>query len=260
MARRRLLNLVALSAVALAPVAVWTVRNAVVLHVFRPLVTTEATEVNEPAYRGFEQWSRTWLASYRGVEDFLNNAPGDVLDPFALPAWAFDGSRQRRQTLALIDEYNRTTEFSPSLDARFAALARERVHAHPVRSLLVLPLARGVSLWFSPRVEFLPIDDHWWPPRIWWQNDPHDFSFTLLWMGLNLLFIGLGVWGWWAMRPDEWHFWLLFLISRTAMLAFLGTCEPRYTLEAYPILLVWGACALAVRRSRGEEQWARAVG
>lgn len=249
-AGQRLRNLVVLGAVALAPVALWTVRNAIVLHVFRPLVTTEATEVGEPEYRGFEQWSRTWLASYRGVEDFLANAPGDPLDASTLPAWAFDSARQRQQTLALINEYNRTDQFTPSLDARFAALARERRQAHPLRSLLRLPLARAASLWFSPRLEFMPMDDHWWPPRVWWQNDPHDFSFTTLWMGLNLLVIGLGVWGLAVGRPGEWRFWLLFLLARTAMLAFLGTCEPRYTLETYPLLLVWGACALAgVRRS-----------
>ena len=247
----RLRNLVVLGGVALAPVALWTVRNAVALHIFRPLVTTEATEVGEPEYRGFEAWSRTWLASFRGVEDILNSVPGESLDPSRLPARAFDNAQQRQQTLALIGEYNRTDQVTPLLDARFAALARERGYVHPLRTLLALPLARAASLWLSPRLEFLPIDDHWWPPRVYWRNDPRDFSFTVLWIGLNLSFLGLGIWGLVEAAPAEWPFWLLFLLARTAMLAFLGTCEPRYTLETYPILLVWGASALArLRRER----------
>lgn len=255
--RPALIALVLLYAIALAPVAIWTARNWTVLHVFRPLVTVDATEVGELEYPGFDRWTKTWLAGYRGVEDFLDNAPGEPLDPAALPPWALGHGPERAQTLALIAAYNRSDDFTAALDAQFARLAAERIRRHPARYYLALPAARMASLWLSPRIEFLPVDDHWWPPAGPWENDARDFLVTCAYLGLNLVLLGLGVVGLGTAKP-RYAWWLGGLIvARTVLLSAYPSCEPRYTLELYPVVLAWGAWALAALHDRTQAALSR---
>jgi hypothetical protein len=228
-----------LCVISLAPVAGWTIRNAYRLHVFRPLVTSQATEVGEVSYSGFARWVKTWLAGFRGVEDITNNVPGDQIDPQLLPARAFDGDRAR--TLSLIDEYNRQNTITPGLDAQFAQLAVEHIRIHPLRYYVLLPASRMFSMWFSPRIEVLPLQDEWWPPSRWWQNDPHDFLFTSAYLCLNAGFILLAVWGALRYRPRWLILLLIFVTVRTLFLSTYESCEPRYTLELYPVVLALGA-------------------
>lgn len=234
-----------IAALALAPLAAWTARNWRAWHVFRPLVTADATEVGEPEFRGFDHWTLTWLADYHGVEDFLDNAPEGPLDPAALPAWAFGAPAQRAETLRLLAAANRGRGLTPSLDAQFAALAAVRLRRHPVRTLVALPLARMTSLWFSPRIEILPFDDHWWPPSEHWNDDPRDFLITLGALGLNAALLALGLWGWAARRLRYAAPLAALIVARTVLLSAYPSCEPRYTLEVLPLVLVWAAWAFA---------------
>jgi hypothetical protein len=46
---------------------------------------------------------------------------------------------------------------------------------------------------------------------------------------------------------------LLFVLLRSAFLGTLENPEPRYTLEMYPVLIIFAAAALAWRRPQIEE-------
>ena len=69
---------------------------------------------------------------------------------------------QRQQTLQLLAEYNEQLHMAPDLDARFAALASERIHTAPWRYYVWLPIVRIADMWLRPRTETLPSDSRWW--------------------------------------------------------------------------------------------------
>ncbi|PYX53140.1 MAG: hypothetical protein DMG76_26775 [Acidobacteria bacterium] len=71
---------------------------------------------------------------------------------------AFDSEPQRQQTSDLFADYNRDHDITPELDARFAALAAERIHAAPIRYYVWLPTLRIVDMWLRPRTELCPSD------------------------------------------------------------------------------------------------------
>ena len=160
---------------------------------------------------------------------------------------AFDSPDQREQTTQLLADYNDTQHVTPDLDARFAALAAERVHHSRLRYYVGLPLLRIADMWLRPRTETLPSDTRWWE----FDDDPK-------WLAL-------------AMRPGDYqscymsarrslglvrgrfapHLGLLltFVILRSLFLGTLENPEPRYTLECYPVLIVLAA-ALFQRKGR----------
>lgn len=241
-------RLIVLYAIALLPVGIWTVRNWVELRVFRPLVTAEATEVGEAQHPGFDRWAKTWLAGYRGVENVLDNVPDGPIEVAALPPRALGQGAARARTLSLIAAYNRNFELTPALDAQFGRLAAERIHRRPARYYLLLPLSRMISLWFSPRVEILPVDDRWWPPAGPWQNDRRDFLFTVGYLLLNAAYLLLALYGLFKARPRFLALLAGLVAARTVALGAYISCEPRYVLELYPLVLVWAAWGAATLR------------
>jgi hypothetical protein len=244
---RPLGSLLVMGSIALAPLVAWTIRNAVVLHVFQPLVSPSALEIWEPSYSGFTRWSKTWLAGFRGVEDVTSNVPDGPIDPTLLPPRAFDNPAERAAALGLIAQYNDNGyQVTPQLNRAFDELAQRRIRAHPLRYYLLLPLARALSAWFSPRVEALPIDDHWWPPLQWFQESVPAFLFTALYLVLNAACIGLAVWAMVRWRPPYLGMIGAWLAARTAIVAAYESCEPRYTLEAYPLVLALAALAICL--------------
>ncbi len=76
--------------------------------------------------------------------------PGDPIDPADLPAARLRLAAQREQTLALLDEYNRTIRSLRSLDSRFAALAASA--STPILSAITLRfrLLRIADMLFRP--------------------------------------------------------------------------------------------------------------
>src|SRR5207253_2545757 len=79
-----------------------------------------------------------------------------------LPLRAFDSEEQRQWTFDLLSEYNQELHISAELDARFAALAEQRIHAAPARFYFWLPGLRIVDMWLRPRTELLAVDPRWW--------------------------------------------------------------------------------------------------
>ncbi len=151
-----------------------------------------------------------------------------------MPQRAFDSQPQREQTAALVADYNQSHEMTAELDARFAALAADRVRAAPIRYYVWLPALRITDMWLRPRTELFPSDPRWWE-----FNDDGRWLAVSLGFGLiNLFYVGLAAAG--ALRGREFFgigLLVLFLLTRSLFLGTLENPEPRYTLECYPVVI-----------------------
>jgi 4-amino-4-deoxy-L-arabinose transferase-like glycosyltransferase len=229
----------------LAPLVPWTVRNLHTLHRFQPLAPRYATDSDEAPMPGFNRWVKTWIADYVSVQEIYWPVPGSDVDVTKLPDRAFDSAAQREQTSDLISAYNSVHEMTPDLNARFAALAAERVHSAPLRYYLWLPAVRIADMWLRPRTEIFPSDPRWWELN----DDPRWLTVSLFFGVVGLIYVGMGVTG--LFRSREFFgigLLVLFLGLRSVFLGSLENPEPRYTLECYPALIVF-ASSLFRRRS-----------
>ncbi len=261
------------------PLLPWAARNYLTLHEVQFLAPRHAELPGELVPRGFYAWTNTWLVRYRDVYLApwkLDTEPIPVED--INPA-AFDSPEERARVADLLERYNESTTYTPALDAEFAALARERVARHPLRTFLWIPLQRAATLWFTPRVELLPYSGHLFPLAEKWDEDPVDFSVTVFLGLLNFLFVGLAVAGAWKLWrstaanwdgchpersegsavPEAMHsdvarlgLWLIvaFVLVRTAFLTQVETPEPRYVVVCFPVALAVAA-QLWARRDGG---------
>jgi 4-amino-4-deoxy-L-arabinose transferase-like glycosyltransferase len=231
----------------LLPLLPWAVRNWRTFHVMQPLAPRSATDPGEHIPRGFQHWYRTWAIDFASTELVYWNYDSTDLRVADLPTRAFDSDEQYEATAALLSDYNQKDNATPALDQRFEAIAAQRIHGHPIRYYIVLPIARLVNMLFRPRTEMMQIGLDWWN----W----HEYRFqTLLaygMAGVNLGYFVLGVVGlcmWWRAGWGA-HGALAaamtaFVVLRCALLLTLDNSEPRYTLEFFPILIVWGSYIL----------------
>jgi 4-amino-4-deoxy-L-arabinose transferase-like glycosyltransferase len=227
-----------LAVVSLASLVPWTLRNLHTLHEFQPLAPRYANEENAFVPMGFNRWMKTWIADYTSVEEIYWAVPGSKMDVEKLPSRAFDSPEQRDQTAQLLEDYNETLHATPELDARFAALAAERVHHSPLRYYVVLPLIRIADMWLRPRTETLPSDTRWWE----FDDDPKWQALALSLGIVNLLYVGAALAGLLRGRfAPHLSLLLTFIVLRSLFLGTLENPEPRYTLESYPVLIVLAA-------------------
>ena len=236
-----------IAAIALGPLVPWTIRNFRTLHQFQPLAPRYANESEELAPIGFNRWVRTWMAEYASVEDTYWNVPGVKIDATKLPARALD-EPGREETLGTIAAYNQSQELTPELDARFAALAGERIRAHPLRYYVELPALRIADMWLRPRTELLPPDPRWWQ----FNDDPRESALAVAFGLVNLVYVVAAVIAVAVAvtrrrgEPRHVHLRYLgllggFVVLRSLFLGTLENPESRYTLECYPAVLVWAA-------------------
>jgi 4-amino-4-deoxy-L-arabinose transferase-like glycosyltransferase len=226
------------------PLAPWAVRNWRTFHVLQPLAPRYATDPGEFVPLGFQRWYRTWAIDFASTEEVYWNYDGAPIWIGDLPARAFDSDDQYGRTEAILRAYNERYNATPALDARFEALAEERIQDDPVRYYVALPVARLVNMILRPRAEMLEV------PLEWWRWREHR-ELTLLAAGLAVLNLGyfvLGGVGLWRWRRSGWgpHVALAgamvgFVVLRCALLLTLDNSEPRYTLEFFPLLIVWGS-------------------
>lgn len=220
---------------ALAPLLPWTLRNLRTMHEFQPLTTRYSNDQNEFVALGFNRWVNTWMADYVSVEDIYWAVPGAPIDVEKLPARAFDSQSQREETAQLIADYDRELHVTPALDARFAALAAERIHAAPLRYYARLPLVRIADMWLRPRTELLPSDTRWWE----FNDDPRGSVLAVSLGVMGLLYVSLAFLGWIRGRfAIGIGLLLIFVILRSGFLGTLENPEPRYTLECYPVVIL----------------------
>jgi hypothetical protein len=225
---------------AVTPFAAWTWRNWNTFHVFEPLAPRYATDPGESTQAGWVSWVKTWCVDFVSTYQVYWNVPGDTLDISKMPKRAFDSPEQYAETAALADDYNNSGQsLTPEIDARFAKLAADRYAAHPVRSHVLMPVARVADMWLRPRVENLPIDLDWWVYR----HHYAETRFSWFYAALNAFYLLLGIAGL-CMRPKMWPWMLAYIMLRSALLLTVEAPEARYTLECFPMLFVLGGIAL----------------
>jgi 4-amino-4-deoxy-L-arabinose transferase-like glycosyltransferase len=232
------------------PLVPWAARNWSTFHVFEPLAPRYATDPGEEVPIGFQRWFRSWGIDFASTEQVYWNwdsAPIDIAD---VPTRAFDTEEQYSRTALLLTEYNKETTATPKLDAGFDALAKERIADDPVRYYLALPMARLLDMALRPRTEMMEIDLEWWRGS----KHPGQTAFATAYGLLNLAYLVLGGLGLWRWRRSGWDSplaWsmIAFVALRCLTLLTLDNAEQRYTLELFPVLLVWSG---AVFRGRAE--------
>ena len=229
------------------PLVPWAIRNAVTLHELQFLTPKNSTLPGELEPRGLMAWERTWLFRMRDcylVPWKVNEEPIDVDE---IPARAFDSPEEKQRVAAILEQYNEDLTLTKEEDQGFGELARERTRRHPWRTYLWIPAVRAVVMWFTPRIELLPISGHVFPLAEMREEDPQDQEFTILLFLLNILYLGLGAWGaikLWRTSPaarSAAAFLIFFMLLRTAFLTTLETPEPRYLLVCFPILIALAA-------------------
>ena len=226
---------------AVLPLAPWTVRNWRTFHVIQPLAPRRVNDPGERVNYGFYRWMSTWSADIVSTGNVYWQVGTEAIDVNDLPARAFDSPAQRAQTAEILAEYNLTKLVTPELDAKFNELAEERLRAHPLLCRVWVPLLRVADMALRPRTETLGLDADWW------RFDEHHVESAEA-VGLGLLNLGLliaALVGVMRGRVPWAALGVVYVLLRCMLLSTMENSEPRYTLEAMPILLAWAACAVA---------------
>jgi len=229
------------------PLAPWAIRNARTFHEVQWLTPKYSTLPGEIVPRGLMAWESTWLFRVKDCYLVPWKINEEAIDVDTIPARAFDSPEEKQRVSAILKPYNEDLSLTEEEDDAFGQLARERAARHPLRTYLGIPAARAVVLWFTPRIELLPISGNVFPLAEKHDTDPADQGFTIFLFLLNIVYLGLGAGGavkLWrasaAVRPAL-VFLILFLLLRTGFLTTLETPEPRYVLVCFPILIALAA-------------------
>ncbi|MBB5338879.1 ArnT family glycosyltransferase [Tunturiibacter gelidoferens] len=249
----RSLRPIAVSAICIVlPLAPWAIRNWRTFHVIQPLAPRNATDPGENVPTGFQHWYRTWAIDFASTEQFYWNYDSTDLRIDDLPTRAFDSEDQYERTAALLSDYNEKNNATPAFDQRFEALAEQRIQAHPLRYYITLPVARLANMLFRPRPEMMQIGLDWWN----WHEYRGKTLLAYASAALNLAYFllgGIGLWLW-RKNPGTYHAlacaMTAFFVLRCALLLTLDNSEPRYTLEFFPLLIVWASCIFREADSR----------
>src|SRR5215469_11769779 len=234
------------------PLLPWAARNWSSLHEVQFLAPRYANLPGEFVPLGFNAWARTWLWRYGDVYLTLWKLEDEPIPPESIPPRAFDSPQERKRVAALLTPYNDTLTPTPETDRGFAEIARERTARHPLRTYIDIPLLRSLAMWFTPRIELLPVSGEVVPLRSEWQYDRQDLLVTLMLFVLNSAYVGLGLVGAWITRGRcGWALLVVFILLRTSFFAILiETPEPRYVLECFPAVIALAAQVFARRNQR----------
>jgi hypothetical protein len=250
-AKRWLLTVAGMGLVCAIPLVPWAVRNAVTLHEVQFLAPKNSNLPGELIPYGFMSWEKTWLYRFRDVYLVPWKLNDEVIRVEDMPARAFDTPEERDRVAGILEPYNNDLTLTPEEDRAFGELARQRTARHPLRTYLWLPLARAVTMWFTPRIELIPVSGTVFPLRQSWQDDKIDQSVTVGLFLLNIAYTALAIWGalrLWrrssAVRPAV-GLLVVFIVLRTAFLTTLETPEPRYVLVCFPAIVALAAQVFA---------------
>ncbi len=234
------------------PLVPWTIRNYRVYHVFQPLAPRSAQDPTENSLDGFDRWTTTWEIDYASLGEIWWRGDGETLDIGLLPSRAFDSQEEYRETARLLADYNDLCSITPEINARFRALAEQRAQRHPLRQYVALPLLRLADMWFRPRIEYLNdfVPQRWWE----WSKHPARTLFAVAYGLLNLLLLLAAAVGFARRRVPMQAMLLAYVVMRCAVLLLMPNAEPRYTLEAFPMLIVAAGVGLSRRGALGNER------
>jgi hypothetical protein len=259
--RMRPIQPVAIACLCIAlPFGPWAMRNWHTFHVFQPLAPRSASDPGEPVFTGFNRWYRTWGVEFASTEEVYWDYDGGRIEIRYVPTRAFalgcvanrslprESQPLYTQTAALIDAYNQQTAATAPVDEQFGRLADERIHSNPVCYYLAMPLARLTNMIFRPRTELMPVQDEWWKPP----TPKRQTVLIAAYAALNLAYVlvalaGLRAWsrrGWDGSRELAFAMAASILL-RCLLLMTLDNSEERYTLEFFPVLLVWAGAIFA---------------
>ncbi len=241
--RRTAVTACLFAALALSPLVPWTLRNWITFHVVQPLAPAYANNVGEPVNYGFTRWFRTWAVEFSSTGNIYWNVGGDVFDIGDLPSRAFDSDAQYAQTEKIFDAYNERVKMTPEVDAEFGQLADQRIAAHPLRYYVWLPALRVADMWLRPRTEMFDLDVFWW----WWRAHPWQSAAGIALGLLNLAYLLAALAGAVLRRAPYLVLLGSYVAMRCVLLAVVPNPEPRYTLEAYPIVIVCAGTFLVSR-------------
>jgi hypothetical protein len=233
----------------------WIVRNAITLHEFQPLTPRYATLPGERAPIGFMAWESTWLYRFREVFLVSWKMNDDAIQLDDIPARAFDTPEERQHVAAILEQYNQNSNLTPEQDAQFALIARARTERNPLRTYLWVPLERVATLWFTPRIEQLPVSGSVFPLAETWETDRLDMSVTIGLFFANLFYLACALLG--AVRlfrsaPESRAavaMLAIFVLARTLFLTTVETPEPRYVLVCFPAVIALAAHAWSPRNA-----------
>jgi hypothetical protein len=234
--------------------APWTIRNIRVIGAFQPLNPRSVAMPGEFVAYGYADWVRTWIDHPRYVAPALFTVDLAPIRIEAMPPSAFDSAAERNRVKALLAVYNTPPPdadpdeegrlppggMTPAIDAAFAALARERIAAHPLRYYAILPLKRALTLWFDTHADFYPFAGYLFPVSAW---DPE--TQQQVWLPLFALLVAAWTMAGWAgayqvARHRETQIAIVLVAAliapRLCLLAWLENPEPRYTVEFFPIV------------------------
>ncbi len=224
------------------PLVPWTARNWRTFHLFQPLAPRYATDPGEIVPVGFQRWFRTWAVDFASTENVYWNYNSASIDIGNVPTRAFDNDGQYDRTAEILTDYNKDDNATQALDVRWEALAEERIHADPLRYYVALPVARLMNMLLRPRFEMMGISLEWWK----WRENRRFAMFGWAYAGLNLIYFVLGGVGFWVWRKRAWHgerelAWAMmwYVVLRCVLLLTIDNSEPRYTLEFFPLIVVW---------------------
>jgi hypothetical protein len=225
------------------PFVPWTIRNYRVFHVFEPLAPRYATDPGDLVLTGYMRWTKTWLADYVSSPEIYWRGDDLPIDIGLLPSRAFDSPEEYGQTARLIADYNDACTIDPVLDARFDALAWQRIRRNPMRYYVVLPLARLADMTLRPRTEILhdALPIRWWE----WREHPAGSLLAIGYAALNAALFALAFVGFARRRVPFAGMLLAFVALRCLLLLTMENADPRYTLEFFPVVLAAAGVALA---------------
>jgi len=246
-AKRWVQTVVGMGLICAIPLVPWTVRNAITLHEFQPLAPKYSNLPGELIPYGFMSWEKTWLYRFRDVYLSSWKLDDEAIQVDDLPAYAFDTAEEKDRVAAILEPYNNDLTLTADEDEAFGRVARERTARHPLRTYVWLPLARAGVMWFTPRIELIPVSGTVFPLVQSWQDDKVDQGVTVGFFLLNIAYVGFAIFGairLWrrsaAVRPAL-AMMILFVVLRTAFLTTIETPEPRYVLVCFPIVLALAA-------------------
>jgi hypothetical protein len=252
-ANRWVLTVAGMGLLCATPLAPWAVRNAVSLHEFQFLAPKNSNLPGELVPYGFMSWEKTWLYRFRDVYLVPWKLNDEAIRVEDIPARAFDTAEERERVAAILEPYNNDLTLTAEEDAAFGELARQRTARHPLRTYVWLPLARAVTMWFTPRIELIPVSGMVFPLVQSWREDKIDQSVTVGLFLLNIAYVGLAIWGalrLWrqsaSARPAA-AVLITFIVLRTMFLTTLETPEPRYVLVCFPAIIALAAQVFAGR-------------
>jgi hypothetical protein len=246
-AKRWIQTVVGMGLICAIPLLPWTARNAITLHEFQPLAPKYSNLPGELIPYGFMSWEKTWLYRFRDVYLVSWKLDDEAIRVEDLPSHAFDTGEEKERVAAILEPYNNDLTLTADEDEAFGRVARERTARHPLRTYVWLPIARAAVMWFTPRIELVPVSGTVFPLVQSWQDDKVDQSVTVGFFLLNIAYMAMAIAGairLWrpstAVRPAL-AMMILFVVLRTAFLTTIETPEPRYVLVCFPIVLALAA-------------------